>query len=221
MARAKRITLNLLSFLLIGAGLALLTTIFWSPFAGGSDKNSSASSEPGPGQFNVPVLQEATQKAPQPPPEPEPEKPEVAVPEDKTLEVTIPAMSRVQSSTIPTAAGDDEEQLKDHAAIHLKGTGFPWEEEANVYLAGHRLGYPGTGSLLAFYDLPDLSEGDEIFLTDSMGREYTYRVFKQFVVDPTDMHITQPIPGKNIVTLQTCTLPDYSQRVIVQAEKVA
>jgi len=25
-------------------------------------------------------------------------------------------------------------------------------------------------------------------------------------------------PGKNILTLQTCTLPDYKQRLIVQAE---
>jgi sortase A len=26
---------------------------------------------------------------------------------------------------------------------HIKHTGFPWEEEANVYIAGHRLGYEG------------------------------------------------------------------------------
>jgi sortase A len=32
------------------------------------------------------------------------------------------------------------------------------------------------------------------------------------------MHVTRPVAGRNIVTLQTCTLPDYSQRLIVQAE---
>jgi sortase A len=28
------------------------------------------------------------------------------------------------------------------------------------------------------------------------------------------------MPDKNILTLQTCTLPDYSQRLVVQAELV-
>jgi sortase A len=32
--------------------------------------------------------------------------------------------------------------------------------------------------------------------------------------------VTDPIEGKNILTLQTCTLPDYSQRLIVQAELI-
>jgi sortase A len=28
----------------------------------------------------------------------------------------------------------------------------------------------------------------------------------------------RPVAGKNIVSLQTCTLPDYAKRLIVQAE---
>jgi sortase A len=32
--------------------------------------------------------------------------------------------------------------------------------------------------------------------------------------------VTQPLEGKNVLTLQTCTLPDYSRRLIVQAERV-
>ncbi len=88
-------------------------------------------------------------------------------------------------------------------------------------MAGHRLGYPSTDSFLAFWDLSNLEDGDEIYVTDAMGRSYTYKVFKEFVVNPSDIFVTQPIEGKNIVTLQTCTLPDYSQRLIVQAEKVA
>src|SRR5215217_3159102 len=54
------------------------------------------------------------------------------------------------SSTGPEDTGDDEEALKTHAAIHLQGTGFPWDNEANVYIAGHRLGYPNTESWLTF-----------------------------------------------------------------------
>jgi sortase A len=62
--------------------------------------------------------------------------------------------------------------------------------------------------------------GDKIFVTDSTGKDYVYRVFKDFVVDPKDVHVLRPLRGKNILTLQTCTLPDYSRRLIVQAERV-
>ena len=62
--------------------------------------------------------------------------------------------------------------------------------------------------------------GDEIILIDADQKVYTYRVSKEFVAGPTDFSVTEPIKGKDILTLQTCTLPDYSQRLIVQAEKV-
>jgi sortase A len=32
--------------------------------------------------------------------------------------------------------------------------------------------------------------------------------------------VTRSLKGKNILTLQTCTLPDYSRRLIIQAERV-
>ena len=38
------------------------------------------------------------------------------------------------------------------------------------------------------------------------------------VVEPTDLSVLEPVAGKDIVSLQSCTLPDYSDRVIVQAE---
>src|SRR3712207_9074368 len=69
-----------------------------------------------------------------------------------------------------------------------EGTGFPWDQEANVYLAGHRLGYPGYPSFLAFYDIDNLKEGDQIFVEDADGREYTYEVFSTLVVNPTDLY---------------------------------
>lgn len=141
-------------------------------------------------------------------------------PKDKTLTMTIPQMKRIEDDAIPNATGEDEGKLKNYAGIHLEGTGFPWEEGANTYIAGHRLGYPGTDSFLAFWDQNELEEGDEIFVTDAEGREYTYRVFKEFVVDPEDVWVTKPVPGKSVLTLQTCTLPDYSRRLITRAELV-
>lgn len=144
-----------------------------------------------------------------------------AVPQDKTLRLTVPKMGRVQDAVVPYAVGSDEAALRDSVGIHLAGTGFPWEENANVYIAGHRMGYPFTPSYLAFYDLHEIEVGDEVRLTDGDGRVYSYRVFKTATVEPTDSFLTLPVPGKNVVTLQTCTLPDYSRRLIVQAERVA
>jgi sortase A len=139
-------------------------------------------------------------------------------PSDETLTLTVPKMERVKNSPIPSTFGDDEDALRDFAGIHLDGTGFPWQEEANVYIAGHRLGYPNTPSFLAFWDIDNLVEGDQIFVEDANGRGYTYEVFQALEVEPTDLFVTEPIGGKNILTLQTCTLPDYARRVIVQAE---
>lgn len=224
--RLANIVLNLMSLVLVAAGLALISTFFFgSPFVA----SSTADESPGVSkdEFNVPVLDETAEKEPSVAPtsvaKGEEKKPETGpnVPKDKTLRITIPKMSRVENTEIPYTEGDDEEALRNRTAIHLKGTGFPWEKEANVYIAGHRLGYLNTKSFLAFYDLNVLEDGDKIFVTDATGKQYVYEVFKEFVVDPTDVFITRPVNNKNIVTLQTCTLPDYSQRLIVQAERVA
>lgn len=168
---------------------------------------SVATNEEDPGGFNVPKIGTTDEET-------------SSGPEDKTLRLTIPAMARIEDDTVPDTSGDDEKALKESAAIHLKGTGFPWEDEPNVYLAGHRLGYPNTDSFLAFWDLNKLQKGDKVFITDAEGTKYTYEVFRELVVAPTDLSVTEPVPGKNVVTLQTCTLPDYSQRLIVQAELI-
>ena len=127
-------------------------------------------------------------------------------------------MERIKDAAVPDTTGDDEESLKDYVGNHLDGTGFPWQKEANVYIAGHRLGYPNTPSFLAFWDLDNVAEGDQIYVTDANDKQYTYKVFQVMEVDPTDLFVTEPVQGKNILTLQSCTLPDYAKRLIVQAE---
>ena len=138
-------------------------------------------------------------------------------PKDKTLKLTIPEMKQIEDDTIPTGKGTNEALFRDHAAVHLRDTGFPWQRTANVYIAGHRIGFPGTDSNLAFYDLEDLKDGDKVYLEDAKGREYTYQVFGKLVVEPANLSVLRPIKGKNIVSLQTCTLPDYTNRVIYRA----
>lgn len=140
-----------------------------------------------------------------------------SAPSETTLKLTIPEMERVSDVTVLDTPFDDESALED-GAQHVQDTGFPWEDEANVFIAGHRLGYLGTDSYLVFWDLDKLEDGDEVFLTDSEGTRYTYEVYENFVTDPYDWSVAEPVSGKNIVTLQTCTLPDYSERIIVHAE---
>ena len=136
---------------------------------------------------------------------------------DTALTLTVPKMDRARDVPVTNAAADDEAALRG-GALHLKDTGFPWQEEANVYIAGHRLGYPRTKSFLVFWDLNTLKRGDRVLLEDSDGTRYVYRVFDRMVVPPDRVSVKEPIPGKNIVSLQTCTLPDYSERLVVRAE---
>lgn len=139
-------------------------------------------------------------------------------PKSTELKLTVPKMKEIKNDTIPTGIGTNEALFHDYAGVHLKRTGFPWHKTANVYIAGHRIGFPGTNSDLAFYDLEDLRKGDKVYVKDADGRQYTYEVFKKLVVEPTDLSVLKPIKGKNILSLQTCTLPDYTDRVIYQAE---
>ncbi|CAN5581901.1 hypothetical protein BH24ACT22_BH24ACT22_20760 [soil metagenome] len=37
---------------------------------------------------------------------------------------------------------------------------------------------------------------------------------------PEQIEVTKPVEGKNILTLQTCTFPDYSERIVTQAKLV-
>src|SRR5215210_2536056 len=180
-----------MSLLLVGIGLAVALTFF----AGSPARNADAADNPQPVSQKMPdrpetavvspevdkSLERAEKKGPETERREAPKPPPVVEgPEDESLKVTIPAMNRIQNMTIPYADGGNEAAFKRYAGVHLRGTGHPWEKEANVYM-----------------------------------------VFRKFVVEPTRVSVTRPLEGRNIVTLQTCTLPDYSNRLIVQAEKVA
>jgi sortase A len=206
-----------MSLLLVGVGLAVTATFFLgSPFSEGEAAAAAVDAR----EPDLPAITPQKPVGVEKQAKPRQKRAIIDVPEDKTLRITVPKMSRVQNSQIPNAGSFDEDAFKNNAGVHLRGTGFPWNRTANVYIAGHRLGYVGTPSWLAFWDLNEVDVGDKIYVTDSMGRRYVYKVFKDFIVDPTDVFVTRPIKGKNIVTLQTCTLPDYSRRLIIQAERV-
>ncbi len=113
-------------------------------------------------------------------------------------------------------------------------SGAPWVPGSNTYIAGHRVGFPGTGSDRIFYNLPAMSAGDAVTLYDSLGQEYTYQVTEVFAVTPYDVWVTAPT-GSDMISLQVCTeTPEdwwtigpslmssgpESGRLIVRAERV-
>ena len=111
----------------------------------------------------------------------------------------------------------------DKGVVHLPDTSFPWSEtpERNVYLAGHRLGWPGTGSHLVFYRLNQLDGGERITLRDRRGTRYDYKVIESFIVGPEDDWVTGRVRGRDLLTLQTCTpIPTFHKRLIVRAERI-
>jgi len=137
-------------------------------------------------------------------------------PQDKTLSIDIP---KIGVEGVPVFDTISEEKLKD-GTVHIPASGYPWQKGANVFIAGHRIGFEGTPSYYVFFRLDELVEGDEIRLTNAVGREFLYRVTRTTVVGPNDVEVMNAVDGKSLITLQTCTLPDYEERLIVQGELV-
>jgi sortase A len=117
----------------------------------------------------------------------------------------------------------DSQWAFNNGVVHEPETSLPWSNTAqtNVFLAAHRVGYYGTSSRLAFFNLDKLRKGDQVVLKERDGKTYTYRVSETFVVDPTDVWVMGQVRGRDIVTLQTCTpIPTYHKRLIVRADRV-
>lgn len=87
-------------------------------------------------------------------------------------------------------------------------------EIGNFCIAGHNY---ITKNM--FHDLKNLSNGDEIILTDLNGNKVRYVVYLVETVNPNETNcLSQKTNGKVEVTLITCTT-DSSKRIIVKAEK--
>jgi len=149
-----------------------------------------------------------------------------AAPDDPMLYLTVPRIG-IHGHAV---RNDRSEEAMSLGAIKLPTTGFPWEKgDTNTYIACHRLGFPGTESHDQCLNLPFMQKGDEVFLTDTNGMTYEYRVTKVLNVEPEDTWATQPVEGKDVVSLQTCienlndvfTLgPNWEDRLVVQADRV-
>ena len=119
------------------------------------------------------------------------------------MTLSVPAIG---ISDIPVVEGTEEASLSQGAG-HYVGSGYPWVAGSNTYIAGHRVGYPGTPSDHVFWNLPNLVQGDKIYLTDSNGHTYTYAVSEILEVPIDELSVTGPT-GTDTVSLQTC-IEDY------------
>ena len=141
------------------------------------------------------------------------------LPPGAIMTLSVPSLGLKNAPVMNSAS----KSALDRGVVHLPDTSLPWSDtpERNVYLAGHRLGWPGTGSHLIFYRLNELTGGEKITLRGPNGKTYTYRVLKNFIVGPKDHWVTGRVKDRDLLTLQTCTpIPTFQNRLIVRAERV-
>ena len=126
----------------------------------------------------------------------------IAIIEMPTIGVTKYVVAGVQTADLKKGPG------------HYPATPFPGEL-GNASIAGHRTTYGEP-----FRHLDDLNIGDPIVITDLLGRQFTYLVSNQQVVEANDSWVVATTdPTKAILTLTTCH-PEFSakQRLIISAE---
>ncbi|MEU4537513.1 class E sortase [Streptosporangium sp. NPDC023825] len=114
--------------------------------------------------------------------------------------------------------GVDQDRLR-MGPGHYPGTAMPGEI-GNFVLSGHRTTYAAP-----FNRIDELRRGD-LILVDAREARYTYRVTGRRVVDPGEISVVAPVPGRPgreptraLITLSTCH-PEYSAalRLIVSGE---
>jgi sortase A len=228
----RRRRIGLLVFVILTA--LILGSLGAYLFSGTSEETSQAPQE----QVDEPTTEETPQETPEEQAareqaakeqtaREEEERKAAVVPDDPTLFLTVPRLG-IYGHTV---RNDDSEYSLDLGAIKLPDTGFPWQrEDTNTYIACHRLGWPGNESYHQCLNLPAMQNGDEITLSDTLGRVYQYRVFQSLQVAPEDTWVKKPITGEDVVSLQSCieTIgdvwntvgPNWTARYIVQAERV-
>ncbi len=100
-----------------------------------------------------------------------------------------------------------------NGAGHMPWTPLPGQP-GNAVISGHRTTYGAP-----FHELDILRAGDRIEVDTALGT-HVYEVRDAFIVQPTDVWVTEPRPGAWL-TLTTCN-PRFSarERLVVQAELI-
>lgn len=129
-------------------------------------------------------------------------------------------MARVRIPSIdvdlPIYHGTSDETLL-RGAGHLKGSSLPvGGVGTHSVITAHR----GLASATMFTNLDKVKVGDT-FSIAVFGEVLTYRVTDTKVVEPDDTDSLRAVPGKDLVTLVTCTpLGINTHRILVTGERV-
>lgn len=104
------------------------------------------------------------------------------------------------SVNLPIYHGTSEDALA-RGVGHLYGTSLPaGGKNSHTVLTGHR----GLVNAELFTRLDELRKGDYIYL-EVMGETFGYKVDRISVIEPSDVSKLKVEPGKDRITLMTCT----------------
>ncbi len=126
--------------------------------------------------------------------------------------ISIPVIK----SEFPIYHGTSAEVLN-IAAGHLQGSSFPvGGADTHAVISAHR----GLPTAKLFTDLDKLVVGD-IFTITILDRVYTYEVEEILIVKPEEIDKLAIIPGKDYVTLMTCTPYGVNtHRLLVRSHRI-
>lgn len=129
-------------------------------------------------------------------------------------------MARIRIPSIkvdlPIYHGTSDAVLE-HGIGHLEGTALPvGGPSTHAVVTGHR----GLATSELFTNLDKVTV-DDTFTIEVFGEMLTYRVTETLVVEPADTESLLIQPGKDLITLVTCTpLGINSHRILVTGERV-
>lgn len=115
--------------------------------------------------------------------------------------------------TFPVVEGSARENIR-VAVGHMTNT-KAIGEKGNCVLAAHRGGMFGE----FFKNIHKLKDGDKVAVTDASGNEYTYEVYEQQVIEPTDFSVCEDIGDNTTLTLLSCE-NNGQKRLIVRCKAV-
>lgn len=129
-------------------------------------------------------------------------------------------MARIRIPSIdvdlPVYHGTSDEVLL-RGAGHLEGSHLPvGGEGTRSVITAHR----GLANSTMFTNLNQVVAGDT-FTAEVLGQVLTYRVFDVQVIEPSETSSLRAEPGKDLMTLITCTpLGINSHRIVVTGERI-
>lgn len=123
----------------------------------------------------------------------------------KKIDLDLPVYHGTEDATLLKGLG------------HLRGTSLPvGGKGARSVITGHR----GLASAEMFTRLDEVGKGDT-FTIEVFDEILTYKVVDKIVVNPDETKKIAAVPGKDLVTLITCTpLGINTQRILVTGERV-